>query len=168
MSFAGTFDEAVSLMDHKAIVIAQSCLRKGCPIPESFSHHLFILQAKSLLPYGIYLSRDEPWENNEKFPMGHHTINTLITFESGLKYVEGPLKALNALGKLVARLEYSMSKSGEMDECIIKRTDEAIIDGAAEKFEILLADIKNLLHLLRSRVTEIWYFEVVLGEFESC
>lgn len=135
-------------MDHKAIVIVQSYLRKGRDAPELFNLHLFILPAKSYLPYGVHLSRDQSWESNEDFPTGHHTINALIAFESGLKYVEGPLKALNALGKRVAMLEYSTSETGEEGEYIVRRTDEAIIEGAAEEFKVELADIKKFVSLV--------------------
>ena len=94
------------------IVVVQSFLRKSRAVPELFSLHLFILPAKRHLPCGIHLSATNHtrWENNENFPTGHHTINALA-FESGLKYVEGPLKTLNVLGKPITRLEYSTSRA---------------------------------------------------------
>ena len=134
-------------MDRKAIVFVQSCLRKGRAVSELFSLYLFILPAKSHLPCGIHLSRDQPWEKNENFPTGHHTINALIAFESGLKYVEGPLKDLNALGKLIARFEYSTSTTSEVGECVVRRIDAAIIDGAAEEFKVGLMHIKKFVGL---------------------
>lgn len=145
LSFTGTFAEAIELSNLKATKTVGRLLKEKGSHTGTVIFYIYTIPAETVLPQGVHLSRDRPFNTADDVPQGHHTINALHRFETGEAWVEGPIRGLNGMGVYIASIRYAVSSDGlHVGEALLRRTSIKTTD-SGKQFEGIIDSCKPFL-----------------------
>ena len=145
LSFQSSFTDAVLLPDEKCEKIVRRQLATDGMAPSDLEYYVYMLAAKTELPLGLHITRDHPWEKGQKAPSGHHSLNSLMAFKTGIDYVSA-LADVNKSGQVVGKIRYTTTTVPNVEEknAVIKRVSVDLVAVFVKVFLSLQSGLHSL------------------------